>query len=64
MDEHLIVGQGSPNERALAYALKLHIESCDVCSGPDDGCSVGQSLESICIDDYGFSPYELFVGKE
>lgn len=47
--------------RAFAYAFKVHIDGCETCSGPNDGCEVGQCMESLCIDLLDFDPYSLIV---
>jgi hypothetical protein len=59
IDRLSTIPMGTPNERALSYALHVHIESCEACGGPDDACEAGQALESICIDDFGFDPYTI-----
>lgn len=67
---HLLAEQATLQERLEDLAqdneqlrakdrLHAHIRTCEVCSGPDDGCATGQELEHICIDQLGFDPYEV-----
>jgi hypothetical protein len=46
-------------EALAALGLFAHAYTCLACSGPDDGCDVGQALESRCIYDLGFDPHAL-----
>lgn len=43
---------------AAAKALHDHVEVCERCSGPHDGCHKGQELEGECFDHIGFDPYQ------
>ena len=47
--------------RAFAHALKVHIDGCEACSGPDDGCEIVKTMESLCIHDLRFDPYPLIA---
>lgn len=54
-----IADLGDSSERDIAAkALHDHIESCETCSGPDDGCETGKELEWECIDRLSFDPYD------
>ncbi len=48
------------NEQRTTAALLLHqhIRGCETCSGPLDGCDLGQWLEGVCVYDLIFDPHE------